>query len=93
MRYTVTNTSWERSDDGSHEHIKGVCTSAGISYTRREVVDSIAAGNEWVTSRNGSSARIKPMDFCPAARCIARPYITTAPDHTTVNNLENLPRC
>jgi len=21
------------------------------------------------------------------------PYLTTAPDHTTANNLENLPRC
>jgi hypothetical protein len=30
---------------------------------------------------------------CPMPPCSASPYLTTAPDHTAANNLENLPRC
>jgi Protein of unknown function (DUF3892) len=90
---TVTRTRKETSQDGTHRHIEGVCTTENLHYTRKEVVDSIAAGNRWVTSAGGSTAVIKPMSYCPAANCYAAPYITTHPDHTTANNLENLPAC
>jgi len=30
---------------------------------------------------------------CPAQHCPATPYITTAPDHTVANNLDNLLHC
>lgn len=93
MQYTVTRTRKESSADGSHRHIEGVCTNAGVHHTRREVVASINAGNLWVTSAGGTSAVIKPVAYCPAPACHASPYITTAPDHTTTNNLENLPPC
>ena len=90
---TVTKVRKELSSDGSHLHLEGVCTVDGVHYTRAEVVASIVAGSTWVTSASGTTAHIKPMARCPAIGCLATPYITTAPDHTTVNNLENLPRC
>lgn len=91
MQYTVTRVRRESSADGSHRHLAGVCTTEPLYYIRKQVVDSINAGNTWRTYSGGSSARIKPMDFCPNAGCLATPYITTAPDHTTTNNLESLP--
>ncbi|HTE83895.1 MAG TPA: DUF3892 domain-containing protein [Dehalococcoidia bacterium] len=93
MRYTVTHTRKELSADQTHRHIEGVCTSSGLHYTRRQVVDSINLGNTWITDAAGRTAVIKPMAYCPAAGCLATPYITTAPDHSTANNLENLPPC
>lgn len=90
---TVTKVRKEQSADRSHEHIEGVCTVDGVHHTRAAVVASIGAGQVWVTSAGGSTATIKPMRFCPAPACLATPYITTAPDHTTLNNLENLSRC
>lgn len=64
MQFTVTRVRRESSADGSHKHLEGVCTTSNSHYTRKEVVDSIKAGNTWVTS-----------------------------DHSTENNLENLPDC
>lgn len=90
---TVTKVRKETSSDGTHRHIAGVCTEGGTYYTRKEVVDGIDAGQVWVTSAGGKTARIKKLTYCPAPACYATPYITTAPDHTTQNNLENLPAC
>jgi hypothetical protein len=90
---TVTNVRKETSADGTHRHIEGVCVIDGTHYTRAQVVASINAGNRWVTSAGGSTAVIKPITFCPASACLATPYITTAPDHTPTNNLDNLPAC
>jgi hypothetical protein len=91
--YTVTKVRKERSADGSHEHIEGVCTDTGIHYTRQEVVDSINAGNTWKTKADGYEATIKPMAYCPRTNCLAKPYIKTNPDSTKKDNLENLDRC
>ncbi len=93
MLYTVTKARREWSSDGTHRHLEGVCTADGTHYSRKLVVDSINAGNLWVTSGGGSTAVIKPMTYCPKQGCYATPYITTAPDHTTANNLETLPDC
>ncbi len=90
---TVAKVRKEWSSDGTHRHIEGVCTTTGTHYTRKEVVDGINRGEDWHTSAGGTTAKIKPMRYCPAAACLASPYITTAPDHTTENNLENLPEC
>ncbi|MEW6223015.1 MAG: DUF3892 domain-containing protein [Chloroflexota bacterium] len=91
---TVTKVRKESSSDGSHRHIEGVCTVDGTHYTRREVVDSIARGNVWTTrSASGSTAVIRPINYCPAPRCIAAPYITTRADNQKDDNLENLPPC
>lgn len=35
---------------------------------------------------------IKVKGYCPQKVCYHKPYLTTAPDHTTKNNLESLPR-
>jgi Protein of unknown function (DUF3892) len=90
---TVTRVRRELSSDRTHHHLEGVCTTAGTHYTRKEVVDGINRGEDWHTSAENKTAKIKPMTHCPRANCYATPYITTAPDHTTENNLENLPEC
>lgn len=89
--YTVTKVRKELSDDGTHQHIEGVCTSDGTHYTRREVVDSINAGNTWKTQADGYEETIKVISSCP--KCSATPYIKTNPDSTKKDNLENLEAC
>lgn len=91
--YTVTKVRKELSVDGSHRHIAGVCTAAGSYYTRKQVVDSINAGNTWKTQAGGYSATITTMKYCPRAACLATPYIKTRPDSTKLDNLEKLPAC
>lgn len=91
--YIVTKVRKELSADGTHEHIEGVCTANAIHYTRREVVDSINAGNTWKTSADGYEATITTMSSCPRSNCSATPYIKTNPDSTKKDNLENLDRC
>lgn len=83
----------ETSSDGTHIHIEGVCTDANVHYTRRQVVDSINAGNTWKTKAGGYEATIKTMNYCPKAGCTATPYIKTNPDSTKKDNLDNLDRC
>jgi Protein of unknown function (DUF3892) len=92
----VTHVRKEGSGVGTnhHEHIVGVCPESGGFRSNQEVVDSIKAGETWRTkARDGSTALIKPMTYCPHPACLHKPYITTYPDHTTVNNLDNLPAC
>lgn len=89
--YTVTRVRKEFADDRKHRHLAGVFTSTGTYFTRREVVDSIKAGNVWNSSSGGYSARIHARTYCPASGCLASPYLATNPDSTTADNLENLP--
>jgi Protein of unknown function (DUF3892) len=91
--YVVTEVRKELSADGTHRHIEGVCTDAGVHYTRKEVVDSIKAGNLWKTSAGGNEAVIEPISYCPRTNCYASPYIRTRPDSTKKDNLENLDEC
>jgi hypothetical protein len=81
------------SADGSHEHIEGVCTVFGTYCSRAYVAGQINAGEAWYSAAGGASARIRKIDRCPKEGCEASPYLSTEPDHTTANNLENLPRC
>lgn len=90
----VTRTRKEMAPDGRHQHIKAVCLQDGSSYTRAQVVASLKAGQQWSTcGYDGSRAAIKLVAYCPVGACMETPYITTAPDHTTINNLDNLPPC
>jgi hypothetical protein len=91
--YTVTRVRKERSADGSHEHIEGVCTVAGVYYSRDQVVESIASGNNWRTDAGGFQAIVAPVDRCPHEGCEAAPYITTNPNSRLKDNLENLDPC
>ena len=91
--YTVSKVRKETSSDGSHMHIEGVCTSDGTRYTRKQVVDSINAGNTWKTSAGGYSETIETLMYCPKTGCMATPYIKTKPDSSKQDNLENLPIC
>jgi len=91
--YIVTRVRKEPSADDSHRHIAGVCTDGGTYYTRKEVVDSINAGNTWETNADGLRATIQTMSYCPRSGCLASPYIKTNPDSSTKDNLENLDAC
>jgi hypothetical protein len=91
--FTITGVRKETSSDGTHKHIEGVCTTAGVHYTRKQVVDSIKSGNVWKTSANGFSATVETMTYCPKSSCLASPYIKTKPDSTKKDNLENLDAC
>lgn len=89
--YTVTKVRKEWSANRDHRHIEGVITNAGVHYTRAEVVRSLQAGSSWETSCDGYRAAIRSVNHCPKSGCAASPYITTNPDSTTKDNLENLP--
>lgn len=93
MEYTVQKTRKERSKDGSHEHIVGVCSN-GTYFPRQKVVESINFGNTWKTQAGGSSAQIRVIGSCPKSGCAeASPYITTDPNRSRADNLDNLPPC
>ncbi|HUP68367.1 MAG TPA: DUF3892 domain-containing protein [Acidimicrobiales bacterium] len=90
---TVTKVRKEQSKSRTHEHIEGVCTSDGVHHSRAEVVAGLRLGEDWHTSAGGTTAEIRVIEECPYLGCKETPYITTAPDHTTANNLDNLPTC
>ena len=90
---TVTRVRKELSSDGTHKHIQGVCSADNAYYSRAQVVAGIDRGELWETSGGGRRARVKKIQYCPHGTCDLSPYITRAPDHTTENNLDNLPLC
>jgi hypothetical protein len=90
MKYHVKKV--KRSTATGHRHITAVITTGDVTYTNQEVVNSIKAGNTWVTSvPNVPEATIRELSYCPAQGCLHRPYLTTDKDATAKNNLENLP--
>jgi hypothetical protein len=92
--YYVTKVRKETvtKDGASHRHLIGVQTGDGSYYTNQQVVDSIAATNDWYTDVFGQpKARIKKLEYCPDRSCMHKPYITTEADKTANNNLENMP--
>jgi len=89
--YTVVKVRKEMADNRTHRHLEGVITVGGAHYTRAEVMQSIRAGHVWKTSAGGFSAVIRVEQACPLGGCAAAPYITTNPDSTKLDNLENLP--
>ena len=96
--YRVAGVRKQWSTDPSHQHIEGVCTIAGVHYTRQQVVDSITAGDTWKTSTDGYPATIETVVFCPKSGCHASPYITTRPLSTKplstkIDRLENRDLC
>lgn len=90
---TVTKVRKDRSPSGTHDHIEGVCTSTGVHYSRAQVVAGLDRGEDWHTSAGGSTAKIRKIAKCAHPGCSLTPYISTAPDHTASNNLDNLPIC
>jgi hypothetical protein len=71
-----------------HQHIAAVELANGARYTRAQVIDYIGQGYEFYTYMSGRRARVY-VHHCP--RCFSRDYITTTPDGTVANNLDNLP--
>lgn len=92
-QYTVTRVRREWATDRSHKHIEGVCTDSNVHYSRQSVVNSIGAGNTWITRAGGYTASITVVRSCPRPGCRAAPYIRTNPDSSELDNLENLPDC
>ncbi|HJP89174.1 MAG TPA: DUF3892 domain-containing protein [Candidatus Limnocylindrales bacterium] len=91
---TVTHVYKELSESRTHEHIKGVCTTDGGRHSRVVVAASITSGVRWTTrSASGHEAQIRVIRFCPAAGCVATPYLTTRADDYRDDNLESLPLC
>lgn len=90
---TVTRVRKELSADGTHWHITGVCTEDGQHHSRADVAAAIDAGEAWFSSDGESSVRIRTIVSCPMPPCSASPYLTTSPEHSASNNLENLERC
>jgi hypothetical protein len=88
--YLVTRVQKEFSADGAHRHVEGVFTDDDTYHPRREVVDSIWAGNVWKTQADGYEAVIEPVPYCPQGICLATPYLQTNPDSLEKDNLENL---
>lgn len=88
----VTRVRRVQAPDGGHEHLAGVCTAEGVYFSRFDVAIAIEAGEEWWAERDGARARIRPASSCPFPGC-STPYLTTAPDHTPVTDLERLPPC
>lgn len=86
--YIVTHVRKELSADRRHKHLSAVY-AAGTWHTLASVVASIGSGNTWATSAAGKSAPIRPLANC--TRCTTQPYITTRPDTSVDDNLENLP--
>ncbi|GAB3403448.1 hypothetical protein [Flindersiella endophytica] len=89
--YTVTRVRKERSEDCSHRHLEGVITDSGRHYTRRQVVESIRAGDQWRTNGAGPSATIHALAYCPRGTCLATPYLATCSGGGELDNLEDLP--
>jgi hypothetical protein len=90
---TVTRVRKQLSADGTHWHIEGVCTDDETYLPRSDVVARIDGGEAWLASGGGVEVTIRTIVCCPLPPCSASPYLTTAPDHTAANNIENLPRC
>lgn len=93
MPMVVTRVRKEQSSDGTHQHIQGVCLQSGTYKTWAEVIAGLDRGEDWWTYGGGTTAWIKKIPRCLYPGCSVTPYITTAPDHTTLNNLDNLPSC
>lgn len=88
--YIVTRVQKEFSADGTHRHIEGVFTDDDVHHTRKEVVESIWAGNVWKTRVDGDEAVIEAIPYCPQGICLATPYLKTSLDSPEKANLENL---
>jgi hypothetical protein len=71
-----------------HQHIAEVELASGQRITRADVIANINRGVEFYTFVNYTRARVY-VHYCPT--CFSRDYITTTPDGTTANNLDNLP--
>jgi hypothetical protein len=91
--FIVTKVRREISQDGTHAHIAAVCTLEELTYSCRQVVESIDEGDTWVTRVGGVNAIVKPVRCCPYDGCKAAPYLETNPDSVGSDNLENLPGC
>jgi hypothetical protein len=89
----VTRVRKELSADGTHWHVEGVCTQDGNHHPKAVVAASIDGGEAWFASDGDSTVMIRTIVSCPMPPCSASPYLTTSPDHSATNNLENLPHC
>lgn len=74
-------------DRQRHQHIIAVKLANGVTLDLPRVIQQIKEGVAFYTVANGYQARV----YAAACRLCRNPYITTSPDDTTANNLDNLP--
>ncbi len=91
--YIVTGIRKALSDDFTHRHIEGVCTDDRSHHALETVVDSIQAGNTWISKAGGYEKTIRVVSRCPQPGCRASPYIETSPWSLRKDNLEHLDLC
>jgi Protein of unknown function (DUF3892) len=71
----------------AHQHISAVRLTNGAALTRAEVIAHISAGDTYTTiGEPQGRVYVHPCPWCGFGQ-----YITTRPDATTTNNLDNLP--
>jgi len=92
-KFVVTKVRRAVSGDGTHAHVAALCTTDGLCYSCRQVVESIREGDVWITRAGGVDAIVKPVRRCPYDGCKATPYLETNPHSDRLDNLENLPGC
>lgn len=73
-----------------HDHIAAVKIAGGREFSRAMVVSDIRYGTDSYYTYGGGEYADVIVRGCPS--CTFGDYITTAPDHTTANNLLSLPR-
>lgn len=70
-----------------HQHIAAIRTTTGQTMSRAEVIRKISLRDTFTTVGNPRGRiYVHPCPYCHSGD-----YITTHPDHTTTNNLDNLP--
>jgi hypothetical protein len=94
VNYTITcRTMSAYTNSCGYKHVSRVGVYAGSSYlgtmTREEMVAKLKAGQTAETKgQNGSTAKV----YIKSCKC-GTEYLTTVPDNTKVDNLDNLPNC
>jgi hypothetical protein len=88
--YLIEKVRRQLSADGSHRHISGVVTAAGLHHSREEVVASINVGNLWQVNVDGHLEAIVTSPNCPQPHCSTGPYLTAQSTRSGVNILEIL---
>jgi len=91
--YRITAVRVETSGDDAHEHISRVRLGfdGGVGLSREALVAELhnPKGDRYDAFANGELTEVI-LRTCPA--CPATDYVTTKSQHTTANNLLDLPR-
>lgn len=57
--FVVTFVRREPSKDGTRAHIKALCATDELTYSLRHVIESLPAGDRWISGHDGETAVIE----------------------------------